>query len=41
MRVMGIDGIITDRLDRLEKMERRPPQSYYWAIVQEIVRQFI
>ncbi|WP_054760748.1 glycerophosphodiester phosphodiesterase family protein [Secundilactobacillus collinoides] len=41
MRVYGVDGQITDRLNVLQEMNREQPSRFNWAIIQSLISQFI
>lgn len=40
MRVLGVDGQITNQLTRLQQVNRQPIKQFNWAIVVNVVNQF-
>lgn len=40
MRVLGVDGQITNQLMRLQRVNRQPVKQFNWAIVENVVNQF-
>nr|WP_269814112.1 glycerophosphodiester phosphodiesterase [Secundilactobacillus angelensis] len=40
MRVLGVDGQITNQLTRLQQVNRQPIKQFNWAIVENVVNQF-
>ncbi|WP_173021266.1 glycerophosphodiester phosphodiesterase family protein [Secundilactobacillus folii] len=40
MRVLGVDGQITNQLIKLQQVNRQPVRKFNWAIVENVINQF-